>query len=59
VLSYATSAHLRALSTAEVQSSKGHIPCTRGRNLPGRDLTPNSPERQAPQRADQDVTLNS
>jgi hypothetical protein len=29
VLSYATSAHLRALSTAEVQSSENRIPCTR------------------------------
>jgi hypothetical protein len=46
VLSYATSAYLRALSAAEVQSSKSHNPVytlTHDRNLPGRDVTRNSP----------------
>jgi hypothetical protein len=33
------------------------MPCTRGRDLSGRDVTPNSPGRQAPRRAEQDVTL--
>jgi hypothetical protein len=59
VLSYVTSAHLRALSAAEVQSSKSRNPVhTRAheRNLPGRDHTPNSPGQQAPRRAEQDVT---
>jgi hypothetical protein len=59
VLSYLTSAHLRALSAAEVQSSKNRNPVhTRAheRNLPGRDHTPNSPGRQAPRRAEHDVT---
>jgi hypothetical protein len=59
VLSYVTSAHLRALSAAEVQSSKSRNPVhTRAheRNLPGRDHTPNSPGRQAPRRAEHDVT---
>ena len=60
VLPYATSAHLRALSAAEVQSSKSRDAVhawAHERNLPGRDATPNSPGRQAPRRAEQDVTL--
>jgi hypothetical protein len=59
VLSYVTSAHLRALSAAEVQSSKSRNAVharAHERNLPGRDGTPNSPGRQAPRRAEQDVT---
>jgi hypothetical protein len=48
-----TSAHLRALSAAEVQSSKRRNAVharAHERNLPGRDGTPNSPGRQAPRR---------
>jgi hypothetical protein len=40
------------------RAAKVAIPCTRGRNSPGRDVTPNSPERQAPRRAEQDVTTD-
>src|SRR5580692_11477778 len=59
VLSYLTSAHLRALSAAKVQSSKSRNPVhtqAHERNLPGCDHTPHSPGRQAPRRAEQDVT---